>query len=808
MAGGILLAHDPHDPMVAAAISPNYAQDHTLLVATGGLTLKLGVMLVLKSTDGGVNWTVVTGLPNNSDIYGVAFSPGYATDQTVFVVGAAGLFSSTDGGNTWKILSSNFFVSMALSPNFAQDNTLFVVTNTNKIYKSVNRGASLTGVGAPANANSPLGLIAVSPNFASDHTLLLGSTANGIYKSSNGGGSWSSVTIGFTLPNITALAFSPNFSSDRTAFAGASGGGVLVSTTSGTKWTFSNQGLTDKGVSSLALSPTYAQDSTLWVTTDNSGVFQSTTAGNSWGTPVVVPRAPSDLTSVHYQYITAGPGIQVLGMFEGLWLSANAGVSWQYVDTCPTRIIRYVNMSPNYPQDQTVFASTYGSGNLWSIDGGADWTLQNVGMVAPYTDASAISPNFANDGTAFSGNHKGLQRTSDYGATWQMMAGPGAVAYPRGLAVSPNFANDQTVYIGTTSASGHSNMGAGHDSKVVAGLYISKNAGQNWTLSSLSGKGVVAIAFSPAFATDQTAFAATQSQGIYVTNNRAVTWSPVVLPGNPNGIATLAVSPNYAVDRIVLAAAQHGGMYITHNAGSTWTLLSNTRTLRGLDIAFSPNFAADQTIFLGTVQDGLMMSTNGGSTFSTVTSFQDVFVTAVGLSPGFQNDHTVFAAAYHGLFKSVDGGSTWTYLATPARVEETRNVASPLQEPPTVTYEGAWALLTSATLPFSTNGYAATSESQDTLTFDFLGTGVRWISWTGPLQGSASVAVDGVPVGTVSLNGLTDQYQQVVWEQQGLACGNHTVTITATPNVAQSVSLDAFDTWLVNCPYTTSNVRH
>lgn len=799
---GSLMAHDPHDPMQVAAISPNYTNDHTVLVATGGLTLKMGIMLLFKSTDGGVNWTVVAGLPNNSTIYSVVFSPAYLKDQTVFVAGAGGLFSSTNGADSWTMLSTDSLVSLALSPDFGSDNTLFAVTNKSEVLKSSNRGATLTPVRAPSPLTGPLGVIAVSPNFTVDHTLLLGSQKNGIFKSANAGGSWSSVTAGLTLPNVTALVFSPSFATDHTAFAGTLGSGFLVSANGGGSWTASNTGLTDTNVSSIALSATYAKNHALWVTTATDGVFQSSTAGKAWGRPVTVPRVLSPLTSIHYQAIAAGSGIQFLCMFEGLWISSNGGASWQYVDTVPTRCVRYINMSPAYPADHTIFVSTYGSGNLWSTDSGASWTLQNTGMQGSYTDGSGISPGFLADGTAFSSNYNGLQRTSDYGATWQMMPGIGQ-AYPRGFAVSPNFVNDQTVYIGTTSAPGHGSQ-AHSDTTAAVGLYVSTDAGEDWTLSSLNGDGVVSIAFSPAFATDQTAFAGTQSAGVYKTTNSAANWTALTLPGNPDGMAVVAVSPNFAVDQVLFAAAINGGIYDSRNGGSTWTLLPNTRTLRALDIKFSPNFANDRTLFLGTIQGSLMESTNAGTSFSTVTSFPDVFVTAIGISPGFETDRTLFAAGYHGLFESTDGGSTWTYVVTPARIEESRNVGSPLQEPPTITYQGAWSLVMPASQA-STNQYATTPESQDTAVFEFLGTGVDWVTMTGPLQGSASITLDGVLQTTVSLyaDTPTDNYQQVVWTKQGLPCANHTLTITASPEVTESVSLDAFDIWVNDCQYTT-----
>jgi hypothetical protein len=236
------------------------------------------------------------------------------------------------------------------------------------------------------------------------------------------------------------------------------------------------------------------------------------------------------------------------------------------------------------------------------------------------------------------------------------------------------------------------------------------------------------------------------------------------------------------------------------NGGATWTLLTSTRSIRGLDIKFSPNYANDQTIFIGTVQYGLMETTNGGATLTQVTSFPDVMVSALDISSGFATDQTLFAAAYHGLFESNDGGATWTYLVTPARIEESRNVASSLQEPPTITYQGGWSMVTPSNVA-STNQYAsATPQSQDTAVLEFVGTGIRWLSWTGPEQGLAALQLDGNPLGVASLTAPTDQYQQNVWEQHGLPCANHSFTITASPQVAQSVSLDAFDVWFDSCP--------
>jgi hypothetical protein len=386
------------------ALSPNFAQDQTIFMATNQLSIKMGVYVLMKSTDGGVSWYVVQGMPNTAAILVVAFSPGYAADQTIFTAGPGGLSETTNQGAAWTSLSAEPLTDVALSPKFATDNTLFILTTKKQIYKSKNRGQSWAPIPPPTTLTSSLSLIAVSPNFDVDHTLLLGTEANGIFESTNGGTSWEQVTSG-TLPQITSLTFSPNFSTDHTAFAATLGSGVLISINGGVLWKPSNSGISNLTATAIALSPTYSTDSTLWVTTAVGGVFQSSNRGASWS-GTTVSRALSPLTNIHYQTIAASAAssgnVLYLGMYEGLWTSSASAISWQYIDILPTRLMRHINLSPNFTNDQTLFANTYGGANLWSTTGGASWTFQNTGMTLPYTDASGISPNYKVDQTAFS----------------------------------------------------------------------------------------------------------------------------------------------------------------------------------------------------------------------------------------------------------------------------------------------------------------------------------------------------------------------------------------------------------------------
>jgi hypothetical protein len=464
-------------------------------------------------------------------------------------------------------------------------------------------------------------------------------------------------------------------------------------------------------------------------------------------------------------------------------------------------------VSPNYAKDQTIFVSTYGGGNTWSTNGGSTWSILNTGMQSSYTDASGISPNFSADKTAFSAQLNGLQQSTNGGAKWLEMEALGAITYPRGLAVSPNFANDSTVLIGTDNGDNlEYPLYVTYDGQQYynQGLFRSTDGGNNWIPTGLNGPAVISIAFSPAFATDQTAFAASPTNGAYKSTDGGMKWNVLTFPaGTTDQMAIVAVSPNYANDRTVLAApVVGGGIYKSANGGSSFTLLPRTGSVRALNIQISPNYVNDQSFYVGTLQEGLVKFTNGGTSIVPL-PFPDVCVTAVGLSPNLANDSTLFAAGYHGLFKSTDGGITWTFTNEPARIEESREVASTYapENPPTIVYGGTWMGINPSP-DSSSNGYMVTGQPGATANFYFYGDGVRWASWIGPLQGMATVQLDGVMQATVNQYAPIDIPQQTVWELQGFACGPHTLTLTAlAPQLpGQVVSLDAFDIWTTTCP--------
>jgi photosystem II stability/assembly factor-like uncharacterized protein len=188
--------------------------------------------------------------------------------------------------------------------------------------------------------------------------------------------------------------------------------------------------------------------------------------------------------------------------------------------------------------------------------------------------------------------------------------------------------------------------------------------------------------------------------GVWKTDDYARTWNPVFDGQDTGSIGALAVAPSDP--NVVYAGSGEGlrrpdlstgdGVYKSTDAGRSWTHLGLRDGQQIQAIAIDPRDA--KRVFVAVVghpygpnaERGLYRSLDGGATFAKVLGTgEDTGAVSVVVDP--IHPDTVYAAlwasrngpwnllrAYEryadgGLFKSVDGGSTWTRLANglPAR---------------------------------------------------------------------------------------------------------------------------------------------
>ncbi len=188
--------------VAAVALSPNYAQDGTILINPVAYHYDGGIF---KSTDRGLTWQPSReGLDWGGDTvtWQIIFSPDFVHDHTVFCAnrggGGGGTYKSTDAGDHWTSIDQSLkpdFVAwpdLVLSPHYPQDQTLWVSGYPPWLLaRSTDGGATwrklsfylLTPLAAPETC-APDGRCRVEL-IARDESASLG-----IYKSFDGGDTW------------------------------------------------------------------------------------------------------------------------------------------------------------------------------------------------------------------------------------------------------------------------------------------------------------------------------------------------------------------------------------------------------------------------------------------------------------------------------------------------------------------------------------------------------------------------------------------------------------------------------------------
>ncbi|NEQ54700.1 MAG: glycosyl hydrolase, partial [Leptolyngbya sp. SIO3F4] len=275
------------------ALSSGFSEDKTLFAS--------GFNGLFKSTDGGAGWSQLDTLPGDI-VMAVAVSPDYANDKSVVAVTYVGeAYQSQDGGETWTPMAKGLelpfftdqfapiernddprrFQALAFSPNYAKDKTVFAtILNNGVLNYSQSKGWKLQRFKDWERALA----ITPSPNFAQDRTLFVGTQKGRVYRSDNGGKKFKKVSeIEPQFGNESPfMVVSPDYGNDKTVFmTGASG--VYKSTDAGKSW----QTVTDKALVEgrlklkLAISSNYGIDQTLWLGSTN-GLLKTQDGGDTW----------------------------------------------------------------------------------------------------------------------------------------------------------------------------------------------------------------------------------------------------------------------------------------------------------------------------------------------------------------------------------------------------------------------------------------------------------------------------------------------------------------------------------------------
>ncbi len=328
---------------------------------------------VWKTTDAGITWQPVFDKEPVASIGDVAIDPN--NDQTVWVatgegnprndvIPGAGIYKSTDGGKTWKLMGlektrsitrvlidprdSNHVIVAALGDVFAAsaDRGVFVTddggkTWTKTLYVSDRSGASDVAM----NAKNPSVIFAGMWHFErKPWTTVSGGEDDGLYKSTDGGKTWARLT-GHGLPDGTTgrigLAIAPSDPNRVYALIESNKGILWRSDDGGNNWTMvSNETMVDQR-------PFYFSHITV-DPTDPNHVFgvsmllvASHDGGKTWRPVFSLPHG-----DVHDLWIAPNdPKRMAVAQDGGVTQSLNGGMTWYFSRNLPVGEVYHVGVA-------------------------------------------------------------------------------------------------------------------------------------------------------------------------------------------------------------------------------------------------------------------------------------------------------------------------------------------------------------------------------------------------------------------------------------------------------------------------------
>jgi len=317
---------------------------------------------LLKSTDGGANWTQTAQLGYMG--FRVAVHP---TDENNVIAATGALYKSTNGGGSWtyqNVPGGCYAQDVAYSTLDPQKMLAvgYVYTPTAHfgVYRTTNGGSSWDTASVDTMSYSMGYSVAFDPVDANvAYCGGYNGTPTVVFKTADGGVSWARIETGFNGYYCYAMHVSPL--NHNIVLAGSYYTGILRSTDAGATW---SQVATYQPIYAFAAKP--GQEATIYAGTDNA-LYVSNDTGLTWAAVASPPPGIWGRTVL----VTAGP--IYFGSKSGFFSSTDQGASWTpLIDDVAFAKVQTMTLAAGEPEgvwieykDEAVFRSS---------DNGANWT--------------------------------------------------------------------------------------------------------------------------------------------------------------------------------------------------------------------------------------------------------------------------------------------------------------------------------------------------------------------------------------------------------------------------------------------------
>ena len=389
------------------------------------------------------------------------------------------------------------------------------------------------------------------------------------------------------------------------------------------------------------------QPGVLWVGTERDGVFRSTDGGVTWAP--MGQKLPGS-SSAGFLGVSAAEPSTLYALSGWDVLRSVDGGPWEVRGQHPNTAF-----AVDPARADVLWAGTYanGAGGIdRSDDGGLTWTPVHAlaggsrgafptGFVfAPADPSTLYAGLISSDGAP-----RGVLRSRDGGASWELI---GEDLVPEGeVSVDLAIAPDTGVLFATAVRNGSAG-------EPLFAVYRSTDGGDTWALvlpggfTVTAGPGGLVI-----------------SQSGQRSLDGGLTWSLTSPPVSTMQIlAAHPLSPG-----TVFASPQHAGLFRSTDFAASWQEANE-----GILAAWALDLVADPivpgTLYASTVGGGLFKTTEGGGVWEhplpQAGDFGSPYLLNHLIAASAGGETTLYALQYNEvLFRSEDGGASWTNLGNP-----------------------------------------------------------------------------------------------------------------------------------------------
>jgi len=295
-------------------------------------------------------------------------------DQTSLFGNGWGIALSEDQGKTWRWSNNGLPPQFSACFCLAKSNIeTYVGTNAAGVYKSTNFGDSWFPINNGLNAADTRNI-----NFDNKGNLYAACWSNGFFKSTDKGLSWKTINNGLT--NVYCYSIIADINGDLLS---GTDRGIFRSTDKGENWN-----LTNSAGNNFAYRFYRDRYNRIYAINYGDGIYRTTDLGTNW------QRIDDGFGSLYVFGFVIDQNDNIYAGTRGgnIYKSTNDGSSWTEIrnsNSIYNSVIANISIAPN----GNIFATNIEEGVIRSTDSGQSWNVLNIGITNPQVSALGINNN-------------------------------------------------------------------------------------------------------------------------------------------------------------------------------------------------------------------------------------------------------------------------------------------------------------------------------------------------------------------------------------------------------------------------------